>query len=82
MIDTSQFTITDHDLEQILNTPPQPEVLILHYVHKKNLTLPALCGEEPASGIWSRDMAKRAKASNTRTEICPACQVKYSYRKG
>lgn len=82
MIDTTHSTITDHSLDQLLSATPRPEVVTLHYVCKTNLTLPALCGEEAPKGGWDMDRAKDESGGNTRLELCPACQVRYSYMGG
>lgn len=74
--------LTHEDLDQLLSAPPRPEAVTLHYVCKTNLTLPAICGEEAPKGSWDMDRAKGKNGSNTRTELCPACQVRYSYMEG
>lgn len=74
--------LTHEDLNQLLTTPPRPEVVTLHYTSKYADSLPALCGEEAPKGGWDMNKAKGKSGGNTRKELCPACQVRYSYMEG
>lgn len=89
--DTKFPTLSEADLEALLNTPDSPGKITLHYYPIAAPTRPALCGATPAGGSWVNEYRPHEhilRSGRTALQqypsefvICPACKVRYSYIK-
>ncbi|WP_237234327.1 hypothetical protein [Rothia nasisuis] len=78
--------LTLEDLAQLLTPPPPaPGKSTLHYYNRLWVTGPALCGTMPDGGSWEHHYRPGRTAYTAggklapQFELCPICQVRYSY---